>query len=92
LRQGPLNTNELSNPHNHQYNPDNIPESNQYDNANWMFKKESLRRVPVNLYNPTTKVEAKEDPGPSTYFKRESEDPFHAYGGINRDISREGDN
>lgn len=34
-----------------------------------MFKKETLRRVPVNLYNPTSKVETNIEPGPATYFK-----------------------
>jgi len=63
-----INWNQLNNPHSHQYNPE-ILEKNLYDNKNWMFKKETLRRVPVNLYNPTSKVETNIEPGPGSYFK-----------------------
>jgi len=60
-----VNHHELENPHNHLYNPEIDIIDNQ-PNKNWMFKKETIRRVPVNLYNPTVKVETNIEPGPAT--------------------------
>lgn len=51
----------ISNPHLHQYFPDESEENIKNNTENWMFKLKSERRVPINLYDPVSNLDEKRD-------------------------------